>query len=91
LKEYDELHLQNLQLIRSKVGVIFRQFSTQTVGAQPSTTTNQKDCNPPFFYFISPLLSSVVLQGGMILLFFFLKLTKHLEISIFQVLVEADQ
>jgi hypothetical protein len=55
LKEYDELHLQPPQLIRSKVGVIFRQFSTQIVGAQLSTTTNQKDCNPPFFYFISPL------------------------------------
>jgi hypothetical protein len=76
LKEYDELHLQNLQLIRSKVGVIFRQFSTQTVGAQPSTTTNQKDCNPPFFYFISPLLSSVVLQGGMIIIILLLETYK---------------
>jgi len=55
LKEYDELHLQPPQLIRSEVGVITRQFSTQIVGAQLSTTTNQKDCNPPFFYFISPL------------------------------------
>jgi hypothetical protein len=53
LKEYDELHLQPLQ--SRKVGIIFRQWSTQIVGAQPSATTNQKDCNPPFFYFISPL------------------------------------
>jgi hypothetical protein len=78
-------------LIRSKVGVIFRQLSAQIVGAQLSTTTNQKDCNPPFFYFISPLTIFRGFTRWYDIIILLLKLTKHLEISIFQVLVEADQ
>jgi hypothetical protein len=70
LKEYDELHLQPPQLIRSEVGVITTSCSSPLKLLELNSLQQQikRIVIHPFSILFLLFLSSVVLQGGMIII-----------------------